>query len=59
MNPIEINRIVYIFDENCTGYITKKQFLQTLITYGVNSEEIDDDLMSIGQKSLIDFTRYL
>jgi hypothetical protein len=59
LSPIEINKIAYIFDEDCSGLLYKKTFVQTLVTYGVNSEPIDSDWWNIGQKTLIDFTSIL
>jgi len=59
LSPSEVNKIAYIFDEECTGVIYKKSFMQTLITYGVNEEPIDADWWNIGQKCLIDFCKML
>ena len=39
LSPKHISCLIYIFDENCTGYITKGNYLDSLHGYNVAMEE--------------------
>lgn len=38
LSPLEISHLVYIFDEQCTGFINKDDFMDSLDAYAISCE---------------------